>query len=205
MGGAGRAGVVGHQAAGGRGRSGLLLDLRAAAARCPPAPDAELRPYQRAGSSGSPSCGEHGLGGILADDMGLGKTLQTLALIVPRARARAGRAGPFLVVAPTSVVSNWAAEAARFAPELRWSPSPTRGARRGGRSAEPIAGADVVVTSYALLRLDYEAYAGADWAGLILDEAQFVKNHQSKTYQCARAAAPRRSSSPSPARRWRTA
>ena len=65
-------------------------------------------------------------------------------------------------------------------------PSPRPAPRRGTSLAERIAGADIVVTSYALLRIDFERYAQLDWSGLILDEAQFVKNHQSKIYQCAR-------------------
>ena len=93
---------------------------------------------------------------------------------------------PFLIVAPTSVVPNWAAEAARFAPGLTVTAVQETDARRGQPLAELIAGADAVVTSYALLRIDIASYAAAGWSGLILDEAQFAKNHQSKVYQCAR-------------------
>src|SRR6202012_3672929 len=87
---------------------------------------------------------DHGLGGVLADDMGLGKTIQTLALIC---HARAGT--PFLIVAPTSVMHNWVAEAARFAPTLRVAAITETTARRGAELAETVAGADIVVTSYA--------------------------------------------------------
>jgi len=146
---------------------------------------AELRPYQVDGYQWLSFLLDHGLGGILADDMGLGKTVQTLAMIC-RAQASGPGAGPFLVVAPTSVVPNWAHEAARFAPHLNVVMITETEARGAGTLAERIHGADVVVTSYALFRLGYEAYAALPWSGLILDEAQFVKNHQSKTYQCAR-------------------
>jgi superfamily II DNA or RNA helicase len=146
---------------------------------------AQLRPYQRDGFDWLCFLWRHRLGGILADDMGLGKTLQTLALIC---HAKQGNPSmdPFLVVAPTSVVANWAAEAARFAPNLTVVAITDTLRRRGQDLPEAIAGADVVVTSYTLFRLDADAYSAAGWSGLILDEAQFTKNHQSKVYQCAR-------------------
>ena len=81
---------------------------------------------------------------------------------------------------------NWAAEAARFAPGLKVVTITDTLARSGAALAEVIAGADAVVTSYTLLRLDFGAHLAAEWSGLILDEAQYVKNHQSKIYQCAR-------------------
>ena len=117
--------------------------------------------------------------------MGLGKTLQSLALIC-QAREADPDLPPFLIVAPTSVVSNWAAEAARFAPDLPVVAITGTAARRRQSLEEIAAGAGAVVTSYTLLRMDFAAYSGLTWAGLILDEAQNVKNHQSKTYLCAR-------------------
>ncbi len=154
----------------------------------PPVPDtirAELRPYQVDGYQWLSFLRDHGLGGILADDMGLGKTVQALAMIC-HAQESGPLDGPFLVVAPTSVVPNWAHEAARFAPHLKVASVTETQAKGTETLAERIQGADVVVTSYALFRIDYAAYAALPWSGLILDEAQFVKNHQSKTYQCAR-------------------
>jgi superfamily II DNA or RNA helicase len=144
---------------------------------------AELRPYQREGYAWLSFLADHGLGGILADDMGLGKTVQALAMIVRQVERGSG---PFLVVAPTSVVGNWAREAERFAPGLKVATIASTRARRGTELADAVEGADLVVTSYALFRLEHEAYAARSWAGLLLDEAQFVKNHQGKTYQCAR-------------------
>ena len=146
---------------------------------------AQLRPYQLEGFQWLAFLWQHRLGGVLADDMGLGKTLETLALICHAREADPG-GGPFLVVAPTSVVPNWAAEAARFAPGLNVVTITDTLARSGADLAGVVAGADVVVTSYTLLRLDFDAHATAGWSGLILDEAQYVKNHQSKIYQCAR-------------------
>lgn len=146
----------------------------------------ELRPYQLEGFRWLAFLHQHGLGGILADDMGLGKTAQTLALVA-HARAQAdATAPPFLVVAPTSVVSNWAREAERFAPGLRVATVTATQAASRRRLEDAIAGADLVVTSYAILRLDSEAFAELDWSGLVLDEAQFVKNGNSKANQAAR-------------------
>ena len=146
---------------------------------------AELRPYQLEGFRWLNFLWTHQLGGILADDMGLGKTLQALALIC-QVKATHPQAPPFLVVAPTSVVSNWAGEAARFAPGLTTVCLNESTAKRGRPISEVMAGADLVVTSYALLRIELDQLVEGQWSGVILDEAQFVKNHRAKTYQCAR-------------------
>lgn len=144
-----------------------------------------LRPYQLAGYHWLAFLVDHGLGGILADDMGLGKTVQALALLCREREAdRLDR--PTLVVAPASVVHNWAAEADRFAPDLDVVTVTETSARRGTPLAELVAGADVVLTSYALFRLDFDEIDALSWSGLLLDEAQMVKNHASKTYQCVR-------------------
>jgi superfamily II DNA or RNA helicase len=178
-------GVVTEQADAWRRQAGALLELDEVAHHDPPAAlEAELRPYQREGFGWLASLWELGLGGILADDMGLGKTLQTLALVC-HARERDPGVGPFLIVAPTSVVPNWVGEAARFAPGLTVS-AVTDTLKKSGLSIGELAAADVVVTTYTLFRLDAEAYREAEWAGLVLDEAQAVKNHQSKTYRCVR-------------------
>ncbi|WP_413450370.1 DEAD/DEAH box helicase [Georgenia phoenicis] len=146
---------------------------------------AELRSYQREGYEWISSLWDAGLGGILADDMGLGKTLQTLAA-VQRAKETGRLTEPVLVVAPTSVVGGWASEAARFTPELTVQTVEQTAAKSKVPLAEHVAGADVVVTSYALLRLDFPSYDALGWSVLVLDEAQMVKNHQAKTHVCAR-------------------
>ena len=179
-------GVTGHQAAAWCEQvQGLLSADVAARIAPPPGLKAELLPYQQDGFSWLAFLWEHRLGGILADDMGLGKTLQCLALI-SHARQRDPAAGPFLIVAPTSVVAQWVAEAVRFAPDLRVVTVSGTVARLGLGLGELAAGADAVITSYALLRIDFAAYAEVGWSGLLLDEAQQVKNRQSKVYQCAR-------------------
>jgi len=146
---------------------------------------ATLRPYQLTGFNWLAYLFEHRLGGVLADDMGLGKTIQALALMCHTWEQGLTDA-PFLVVAPTSVVGNWAAECRRFAPELNAVTITGTEKRRGVPLAELAAQADVVITSYALFRIEYDAYAGVDWAGLFLDEAQFAKNRGSQAYQRAR-------------------
>ncbi|WP_148614811.1 DEAD/DEAH box helicase [Nocardioides rubriscoriae] len=143
----------------------------------------QLRSYQRDGFHWLAFLWQHGLGGILADDMGLGKTLQVLSLV---AHTRATTDRPFLVVAPTSVVPAWADQAARHTPGLRVRAITASAARRDQSIAEIAADADVVVTSYTLQRLETEAYAEVAWAGLVLDEAQQVKNHRSQAYSSVR-------------------
>ena len=100
----------------------------------------------------------------------------------PRGRPVPGRR-------PTSVVSGWVDEAARFAPSLRVE-AVVDTLAKSGRTIEELAGADVVVTTYTLLRLDADAYRAVEWAGVVLDEAQYVKNHQAKTYRCVRELQP---------------
>jgi superfamily II DNA or RNA helicase len=169
-----------------------LTDEKPPGAAATPLPDglnATLRPYQRDGFEWLTFLWRNGLGGVLADDMGLGKTLQTLALIA-QSRQRGGAAGranaPFLVVAPTSVVSNWASEAAKFTPDLTVAAITKTRKKAKVPIAEQAAGADIVITSYTLFRLDFEEYRTHEWGGLILDEAQFVKNHTSRAHRCAR-------------------
>ena len=182
-------GIVDEQAAAWRESVGGLLDDAVTGLPLPSGLNAELRPYQLEGFNWLSFLYKHSLGGVLADDMGLGKTVQAIALMCAAkelAVSNGNDRAPFLVVAPTSVVSNWASEAQRFAPGLVVRTVSETFAKSGLLPSEAMAGADVVITSYALFRIDYDAYAYFQWAGLMLDEAQFVKNHQSKAYQCAR-------------------
>ncbi|WP_439691136.1 SNF2-related protein [Curtobacterium sp. SP.BCo] len=164
--------------------SGLLGATPPESVAVPTSVRAELRPYQHAGYAWLSFLLTHGIGGVLADDMGLGKTLQVLTTIAA-ARGSSPDAPPFLVVAPTSVVGNWASEAARFTPDLRVTTVTATSLKDRARVARAAASSDVVVTSYALLRLDATAYTDLPWSALVLDEAQFVKNPQSQTHRVA--------------------
>lgn len=149
-----------------------------------PVPDglqAELRQYQRAGFDWLAFLWAHRMGGILADDMGLGKTVQLLTLLL-HARAT-GERRPALVIAPTSVLSTWRDEAARFAPGLRVRIVESTRNRRESSVAQTAGDVDLVITSYTLARLDAEEYAATEWSMLILDEAQFVKNPTTKQHR----------------------
>ncbi|MFE6969887.1 SNF2-related protein [Isoptericola sp. NPDC057653] len=146
---------------------------------------AELRPYQREAFEWLAFLWSHGLGGILADDMGLGKTVEALTFLA-HARAAAPDAPPFVVVAPASVVGNWVDEAARFTPGLRVASMPATARTLGSGVAELAADADVVVTSYAVFRLEFDAFDAHAWSGLILDEAQVAKNPRTRAHETAR-------------------
>ncbi|MDB5792286.1 MAG: helicase [Massilia sp.] len=143
---------------------------------------ATLRAYQQAGLAWMQFLREYGFGGILADDMGLGKTIQTLAHIL--VEKEAGRLdAPALVVAPTSLMGNWQAEAARFAPGLRVL---LLHGKERARLFDGIGGADLVLTTYALLGRDEQALREHRYHLLILDEAQYIKNSRAKAAQVAR-------------------
>ncbi len=179
-------GVVGEQSARWKDTVGRLLDPGELTPPDVPASlAAQLRPYQHDGFAWLSLLWDLGLGGVLADDMGLGKTLQTLALAA-RQHERGALAEPLLVVAPTSVVGAWAAEAARFCPSLPVAVLAETSRRSGRPLAERVEGAAVVVTSYAVLRLDGDDFVAHRWAGLVLDEAQQVKNPRSKAYAVVR-------------------
>jgi superfamily II DNA or RNA helicase len=135
-----------------------------------PLPDdlhAELRSYQRTGVNWLAFLREHNLGALLADDMGLGKTLQAMCVMKGRT----------LVVAPTSVLYAWEEQLARFRPQLRVC-------RYHGPNRKLDLSADLVITTYALVRLDIEALEATQWDTIVLDESQTIKNPDS---QVARA------------------
>ncbi|MDB6039706.1 MAG: Superfamily helicase, family, partial [Verrucomicrobiales bacterium] len=142
---------------------------------------ASLRPYQQEGLNWLQFLREYDLGGVLADDMGLGKTIQTLAhLLIEKQSGRATT--PSLVIAPTSVLTNWRREAERFAPELRVIV--LHGLERKTQYAAAGA-ADLVITSYALLPRDREELLKIAFHYVILDEAQYIKNPKTTYAQTA--------------------
>ncbi len=158
----------------------------AAPAECPPLGPLEsvLRPYQKQGVAWLHFLRANGFGGILADEMGLGKTLQALACLITRAAAGQTVKGPALVICPTSLVFNWQAEAARFAPGLK-----VLALQGPNRHAlfERVPQSDLVITSYAVVRRDAERYAGLEFDTVILDEAQHIKNRQTQNAQAVKS------------------
>jgi superfamily II DNA or RNA helicase len=175
-----------------RKRSAAWADAQDRAFELPSTLQAELRDYQQAGYRWLMRLAASGFGACLADDMGLGKTLMTLAVLLERASG-----GAALVVAPTSVCSNWVSEAARFAPSLDVqmygdvgeavdnelsdddtetpeTDSARLAARR--RQVRALGLGQVLVCSYALLQRDADLLAGREWHSVVLDEAQAIKN-----------------------------
>jgi SNF2 family DNA or RNA helicase len=167
----------------------LLAQLQGQAAFAElPVPDdfrGILRPYQVRGYSWLGFLKQWGLGACLADDMGLGKTVQTLALI---ARERqANHPEPVLLVCPTSVVGNWQKEAARFTPDLPVLVHHGVTRSRGQALAKQVKKYGMVISSYALLHRDFEVLKEIPWSGVILDEAQNIKNPETRQARAARA------------------
>jgi superfamily II DNA or RNA helicase len=147
-----------------------------AAAPTPQGLQATLRPYQSEGVTFLQRLRDAGAGGVLADEMGLGKTLQTIAHVcIERDEGRLD--APALVVAPTTLVGNWAREIARFAPSLRVVI--LHGAERHARWKQ-VPGAHVVVTTYPVVVRDEERFAGQPFHLCVLDEAQAIKNARSQ-------------------------
>jgi hypothetical protein len=139
----------------------------------------ELRDYQLEGYQWLARLAHWGAGACLADDMGLGKTIQALALILARAAE-----GPTLILAPTSVCMNWLDEAQHFAPTLNMQQFGT------GNRQQIIAQAaefDVIVCSYGLLQTEAELLVDKQWHTIVADEAQAIKNSQTKRSQAAMA------------------
>ena len=140
---------------------------------------AELRDYQASGFRWLARLAELGLGAVLADDMGLGKTVQAISMLLRRADG-----GPAIVVAPTSVIFNWQRELARFAPSLKVI------VYRDGDRVRILKGAKggmVILTTWALLRRDVEAFSGLTWHTVVLDEAHAVKNAKTATAKATKA------------------
>jgi SNF2 family DNA or RNA helicase len=164
----------------------------------------ELRPYQERGLAWMSFLGSLGLGGILADSMGLGKTVQLLGVLAHEREmgAEAGRRegvsggggipceavhyGPCLLICPMSLVGNWEQEAARFTPELKVHVHHGGDRLSGDELAGALAGADLVITTYGVAARDREALGQVEWARLVCDEAQNIKNHATRQAQAVR-------------------
>ncbi len=149
-----------------------------------------LREYQRLGLAWLRALHDAGYGGLLADEMGLGKTVQVLAFLDGlRAASKLGATAPALVVAPRSVVGNWAREAARFAPRLR--PTVHLGAERADEAAA-LARSPLIITSYQTLLRDLALFRAIPWTTILFDEAQALKNPDTQLRSAA-ASLPARS------------
>ncbi len=144
--------------------------------------NAHLRDYQQQGVNWLTHLFQHKLGGLLADDMGLGKTLQVLAFIW-RCKQQLLLDRPVLILAPTSLLGNWKAEAEKFTPGLKLLL--LQGPKRHALFSH-IPQCDLVITSYPLLVRDQELLLMHNWQVLILDEAQAIKNPQSRTSKAVR-------------------
>ncbi len=145
----------------------------------------ELRPYQKQGLGWLEFLEEFNFGGCLADDMGLGKTVQVLAHLQKKRKAHTAKtAMPSLIVAPTSLIYNWADEAAKFTPNLKVCTHV--GASRRKKASE-LKAFDLVITSYGTMRSDVELLASVMFDYVILDEAQAIKNETTQSAKAARS------------------
>jgi superfamily II DNA or RNA helicase len=156
-----------------------LDEAESEAPTLPPGFAADLRDYQLEGFAWMKRLERWGAGALLADDMGLGKTVQAIAVM-----AAAAASGPMLVVAPTSVCGNWVAEIARFAPGLRTIRLAESGDR--GEAVGALGAGDVLIASYGLLAREQERLGAVSWAMAILDEAQAIKNPDTKRAEASR-------------------
>ncbi|MBO5940513.1 MAG: hypothetical protein J6R18_04895 [Kiritimatiellae bacterium] len=144
-----------------------------------------LRSYQLRGYSWMKHLTDRGFGALLADDMGLGKTIQTIAWLLKR-REKCG-AKPALVVSPVSVTMNWVREIEKFAPSMRYVLHQGKDRLTGASFLRSLKGIDVVVTGYPLFVKDFRLLADAGFDVLVLDEAQLIKNPDTRMAQTARA------------------
>ena len=145
----------------------------------------DLRSYQRRGYSWLKHLTDRGFGALLADDMGLGKTIQTIAWLMKRREA--DDAKPALIVAPVSVTMNWMRELEKFAPSMKVMLHQGKERLAGGSFLRAVKRCDVVVTGYPLFVKDFRLLSEAGFGALVLDEAQLIKNPDTRVAQSARA------------------
>ncbi|MFS0821405.1 DEAD/DEAH box helicase [Bacillus sp. 1P02SD] len=143
----------------------------------------ELRPYQQQGVDWLLFLRKFGFGACLADDMGLGKTIQMIAYFLA---VKENGAKPALIICPTSVLGNWQKELEKFGPDLRVHLHYGPNRLKGEEFAEGVSSADIVLTSYGLSHMDEEEISAFDWGTICLDEAQNIKNAQTKQSRAIR-------------------
>lgn len=146
--------------------------------------EASLRPYQQSGFNWLKTLSKYGFGGILADDMGLGKTIQTLSYIQSEIEAK--KASKVLIVAPTSLVYNWMNEISKFFPSMKALIVDGNKKQREDK-LNSIETYDLLITSYTLVRNDLDLYQSFELDICIIDEAQHIKNPNSKTAKAIKA------------------
>ncbi|WP_417898852.1 DEAD/DEAH box helicase [Bacillus haimaensis] len=147
----------------------------------------ELRPYQEQGAAWLLFLRKHGFGACLADDMGLGKTIQLIAYFLACKELEDNQERePVLIICPTSVLGNWQKELEKFAPSLNVMLYYGTNRNKGDSFLDSIKGADVVLTSYAISHLDEEELSNVRWSTVCLDEAQNIKNADTKQSQAVR-------------------
>lgn len=151
----------------------------------PPNLRGELRPYQRRGAGWMEFMVEHGFGAILADDMGLGKTVELIALLLHR-ETQDTLPGPVLLICPMSVAGNWVHEVARFGPSLKVLLHHGPGRATGPEFERLAMEHDVVISTYSLVARDIDDLKAVSWFGVVLDEAQNVKNAQTQQARAIR-------------------
>ncbi|WP_183243573.1 DEAD/DEAH box helicase [Anoxybacillus mongoliensis] len=144
-----------------------------------------LRPYQQRGVDWLVFLRQLGFGGCLADDMGLGKTIQMLAYLA-YVKENEKRNGPALLICPTSVIGNWQKECKQFVPSLHVYVHHGQARAKEEAFLTAVNEADVVITSYSLAHLDFDDLASIDWDVICLDEAQNIKNAQTKQARAIR-------------------
>ena len=152
----------------------------------------DLRDYQTRGVRWMKAVTDRGFGALLADDMGLGKTIQTIAWILSlRNSSLFTRHSSLLIVAPLTLLANWKREFEKFAPSLKVYVHQGEGRHVASGFRAACAEADVVITSYNLLVRDHMMFTEVAWDGLVLDEAQMIKNFDTHTARAVRALMPR--------------
>ena len=145
----------------------------------------QLRPYQARGASWLTFLERWSLGACLADDMGLGKTIQTIAFLL-HLKEQDALPKPTLLVCPTSVIGNWEREVKKFGPSLKVLLHHGDKRAKGKAFAQAVQGHNLVITSYALIHRDVNLLQSVSWQGLVLDEAQNIKNPEAKQSRSVR-------------------
>ncbi len=148
----------------------------------------ELRPYQQIGLAWLSFLSKVGIGGCLADDMGLGKTIQVLALLSREKKEQGSiKHPPNLLVVPMSILGNWESEAKKFVPDLKVYVHHGTTRVDGATFKDIVHSTDVVITTYSILHRDYKSFRRVPWYRIILDEAQNIKNTDTKQTKAVRS------------------